>query len=47
MQLELEQRRRKEFVDRHQKGNKKLFRIGKSVLVFQTQMGKMLGKLRF
>ena len=47
MHLELEQRRRKAFVDRHQKGNEKRFGIGKPVLVFQTRMGKMPGKLRF
>ena len=47
MHLELEQRRRKGFVDRHQKGNEKMFEIGKAVLVFQTRMGKMSGKLRF
>ena len=45
MRLELEQQRRKAFVDRHRKGNKKLFEIGKPVLVFQTRMGKMPGKL--
>ena len=47
MHLELEQRRRKAFVDRHRKGNEKMFGIGKPVLVFQTRMGKMPGKLRF
>ena len=47
LQLELEQRRRKAFVDRHQRGNEKEFGIGKPVLVFQTRMGSMLGKLRF
>ena len=47
MQLELEQRRRKAFVDRHRKGNEKMFGIGKPVLVFQTRMGQMPGKLRF
>ena len=47
MHLELEQRRRKAFVDRHRKGNEKRFGIGKPVLVFQTRMGKMPGKLRF
>ena len=46
MHLELEQRRRKAFVDRHWKGNKRMFEIGKLVLLFQTRMGKMPGKLR-
>ena len=47
LQLELEQRRRKAFVDRHRRGNEKEFEIGKPVLLSQTQMGNMLGKLRF
>ena len=47
LQLQLEQRRRKAFVDRHRRGNEKEFGIGKPVLVFQTRMGSMLGKLRF
>ena len=47
MQMELEQRRRKAFVDRHRKGNEKLFGIGKPVLVFQTRIGKMPRKLWF
>ena len=47
LQLELEQRRRKEFVDRHWHDNEKEFGIGKPVLVFQTLMGNMSGKLRF
>ena len=47
LQLELEQRRRKAFVDRHRRGNEKEFEIGKPVLVFQTRMGNMPGKLRF
>ena len=47
LHLELEQRRRKAFVDRHRKGNEKMFEIGKPVLVFQTRMGKRPGKLRF
>src|SRR5512137_2358533 len=46
LHMELEQRRRKAFVDRHRKGNEKMFEIGKPVLVFQTRMGKMPGKLR-
>ena len=47
LQLELEQRRRKAFVDRHRRGNEKEFEIGKPVLLFQTRMGNMSGKLRF
>ena len=47
LQLELEQRRRKAFVDRNRQGNEKEFGIGKSILVFQTRMGNMAGKLRF
>mgnify|MGYP000518234340 CR=1 FL=1 len=47
LQLELEQWRRKAFVDRHRRGNEKEFGIGKPVLVFQTRMGSMQGKLRF
>ena len=45
--LEHEQRRRKAFVDRHRGTSDKHFKIGKAVLVFQTYMGQMLGKLRF
>ena len=47
IQMELEQRWRKAFVDHHRKGNEKLFGIGKLVLVFQIRMGNMLGKQRF
>ena len=47
LQLELEQRRRKAFVDRHRRGNEKEFEVGKPVLLFQTRMGNMPGKLRF
>ena len=47
MQLELEQRRRKAFVNRHRKDNEKKFGVGKPVLVFQTRMRQMPGKLRF
>ena len=47
LQLELEQRRRKSFIDKHRRGNEKEFGIGKLVLVFQTRMGSMPGKLRF
>ena len=35
------------FLDRHRRDNEKEFGIGKPVLVFQTQMGSMPGKLRF
>ena len=45
--LELDQQRRKAFVDRHRGRNEKMFGVGKAVLVFQTRMGKMPGKLRF
>ena len=45
--LELEQLRRKAFVDRHRGRNEEEFEIGRAVLVFQTCMGKMPGKLRF
>ena len=34
-------------MDCHWKDNEKLFGIGKPVLVFQTRMGNMSGKLRF
>ena len=47
VQLELEQRRRKAFVDRHRRGNEKEFEVGKPVLLFQTRMGNMPRKLRF
>ena len=46
LQLELEQRRWNAFVDRHRHGNEKDFGIGRPVLVFQTRMGNMLGKLQ-
>ena len=45
--LELDQQRRKAFVDRHRGWNKKMFEEGMSVLVFQIRMGRMSGKLRF
>ena len=45
--LEREQRRRKAFVDRHRRIREKDFTIGGPVLVFQTRMGQMPGKLRF
>ena len=47
MKMILEQWRTKTFVDRHRKGNEKEFSIGKLVLVFQTSMGSMSGKLCF
>ena len=34
-------------MDRHRGRNEKLFAVDKAVLVFQTHMGKMPGKLRF
>ena len=46
-QLEQRQRQRKAFVDRHRKGREKDFMAGRPVLVFQTRMGQMPGKLRF
>ena len=45
--LDQKQRRTNAFVNRHKKSKEKLFEIGKPVLVFQTKMGSMLGKLRF
>ena len=45
--LEHEQWQGKAFVDQHRGTNEKQFKIGKTVLVFQTCMGQMLGKLRF
>ena len=45
--LEQEERRRKAFVDRHRRARENDFTFGKAVLVFQTRMGQMLGKLRF
>ena len=46
-QLEQRQRQRKAFVDRHRKGLEKELSIGKPVLLFQTRLGSMPGKLRF
>ena len=46
-QLEQRQRQRKAFVDRHRKGLEKELTIGKPVLLFQTRLGSMPGKLRF
>ena len=45
--LELEQQCQKAFIDRHRGRNEKEFGEGKAVLVFQTRMGKMPGKLQF
>ena len=45
--LEQEQRRHKVFVDWHRNTREKDFMVGKPVLVFQTRMGQMPGKLRF
>ena len=45
--LELDQQRRRAFMDRHHGRNAKLFSVGKVVLMFQTGMGKMPGKLHF
>ena len=46
-QIEQCQRLHKAFVDRHRKGTEKALTIVKLVLVFQTRLGAMLGKLRF
>ena len=46
--LEQEQRLRKTLnVDRHRNTREKDFMVGRPVLVFQTRMGQMPGKLRF
>ena len=45
--LELDQQRRKAFMDRHRGRNVEMFDEGKVVLVIQTRMGKMPEKLRF
>ena len=45
--LEQKQRQTKAFVDRHRRQKENQFAIGKLVLVFQTKMGYMPGKLRF
>ena len=34
-------------MDRHRRGNEKEFEVGKPILLFQTRMGNMPGKLRF
>ena len=46
-QLEERRRQRKAFVDSHCKGTEKSLTLGKPVLVFQTRLGTMPGKLRF
>ena len=45
--LEQKQWQTKAFLDRHRRQTEKHFAIGKPVLVFQTKMGLMPGKLRF
>ena len=45
--LERKQRQTKAFVDRHRRHTENQFAIGKPMLVFQTKMGSMPGKLRF
>ena len=45
--LEHKQRQTKAFVNRHQRKSEMQFGIGKPVLVFQTKMGAMPGKLRY
>ena len=45
--LERKQRQTKAFVERHRRQTERQFIIGKPILVFQTKMGSMLGKLRF
>ena len=45
--LEQKQRQTKAFVDRHRRQKENQFTISKLVLVFQTKMGAMPGKLRF
>ena len=46
-QLEQRQRQRKAFVDRHRKGLEMELTIGKHILLCQTRLGSMPGKLRF
>ena len=45
--LEQKQRRTKAFLNRHRQMKEKMFEVSKLVLLFQTKMGSMLGKLRF
>ena len=45
--LEQKQRKTKLFIYRHRQNKEKLFAISKLVLVFQTKMGAMPGKLWF
>ena len=45
--LEQKQRQTRAFVDRHRQQKEQMFVIGMPVLVFQTKMGSMRGKLRF
>jgi hypothetical protein len=44
--MEHEQQLQKAFVDRYRKRNEERFRIGKTVLLFQSRSGLMPGKLR-
>ena len=46
-QLEQRQRQRKAFVDRDRKRTEKPLTLGKPMLVFQTRLSAMPGKLRF
>ena len=46
-QLKHRQRQCKAFVDQHRKGTEKSFALEKPVLVFQTRLGSIPGKLRF
>ena len=46
-QLEQCQRLRKAFVDRHRKGTEEALTIDKPVVIFQTRLGAIPGKLRF
>ena len=45
--IEQKQGQTKAFVDRQQQEKENMFEVSKSVLVFQTKMGLMPGKLRF
>ena len=45
--LERKQRQTKAFVERHRRQTERQFIIGKPILVFQTKMGSMPGKLWF
>ena len=45
--FEYDQRRQKPFVNRHRHNKEKLFEVGKPILLFQTKIGWIPGKLRF